>query len=320
MDNAKLSNVRVLGVGHLGVAIAAYFNGDTLTSGLDYDPESIRDCKVDNVLQLKEFDGGFGPRMEEILKGERATILNNFSSSLIFIVAQIEGRFQEAIIPPLLKILRSTGALIGFFPILPIGADKKRELEKVQRMKTDLEGALIGFFPILPIGADKKRELEKVQRMKTDLDMLEFIDSEYLLSDSKNQRILDINNRYYKHIWQRVVSVSRVVDNSTALGISLHDIKMLTTLYGPVQVSSFTYPFVNFSIAERDLFEEVNKFPREKIKRIYMVLEIGSDVDSNDVILFVRKVKNRLGNIDFRQGFIHTQGDFGLIVLNFGSF
>ena len=156
--------------------------------------------------------------------------------------------------------------------------------------------------------------------MKTDLDMLEFIDSEYLLSDSKNQRILDINNRYYKHIWQRVVSVSRVVDNSTALGISLHDIKMLTTLYGPVQVSSFTYPFVNFSIAERDLFEEVNKFPREKIKRIYMVLEIGSDVDSNDVILFVRKVKNRLGNIDFRQGFIHTQGDFGLIVLNFGSF
>ncbi len=289
MDNAKLSNVRVLGVGHLGVAIASYFNGDTLTSGLDYDPESIRDCKVDNVLQLKEFDGGFGPRMEEILKGERATILNNFSSSLIFIVAQIEGRFQEAIIPPLLKILRSTGALIG-------------------------------FFPILPIGADKKRELEKVQRMKTDLDMLEFIDSEYLLSDSKNQRILDINNRYYKHIWQRVVSVSRVVDNSTALGISLHDIKMLTTLYGPVQVSSFTYPFVNFSIAERDLFEEVNKFPREKIKRIYMVLEIGSDVDSNDVILFVRKVKNRLGNIDFRQGFIHTQGDFGLIVLNFGSF
>lgn len=289
MGNAKLGNVRVLGVGHLGVAVASFFNGDTLTSGLDYDPESIRDCKVDNMLQLKEFDGGFGQRMDEILKGERSTILDNFSSSLIFIVAQVEGRFQDAIIPPLLKILRSTGALVG-------------------------------FFPILPIGADKRREMEKLQRIRSDLDMLDLIDSEFLLSDSKNQRMLDINNQYYRHIWQKVLSISRVVDNSTALGISLHDIKMLTTLYGPVQVSSFTYPFVNFSIAERDLFEEVNKFPREKIRRLYMVLEIGSDIDSNDVITFVRKVKNRLGNIDFRQGFIHTQGDFGLIVLNFGSF
>ncbi len=289
MVNAKLENVRVLGVGHLGVAIASYFNGDTLTSGLDYDQESIRECKVDNVLQLKEFDGGFGPKLEEVLRSERSTILDNFSGSLIFLVAQTEGRFQEAIIPSLLKILRSTGAFMG-------------------------------FFPIIPIGADRKREMERVQRMKSDLDMLEFIDSEYVLSDSKNQRILDINNQYYKHIWEKVVSMARVVDNSTALGISLHDIKMLTNLYGPVQVSSFTYPFVNFSIAERDLFNEVNKLPREKIKRIYMVLEIGSEVDSSDVISFVRKIKNRLGGIDFRQGFIHTQGDFGLILLNFGSF
>jgi hypothetical protein len=289
MGNAKLGNVRVLGVGHLGVAVASYFTGDTLTSGLDYDPESVRDCKVDNILQLKEFDGGFGQKIDEILRGERSIIIDNFSSSLIFIVAQIEGRFQDAIIPPLLKILRSTGALIG-------------------------------FFPILPIGADKKKEFEKVQRIKSDLDVLDLIDSEYLLSDSKNQRILDINNRYYKHIWQKVVSISKVVDNSTALGISLHDIKMLTTLYGPVQVSSFTYPFVNFSIAERDLFEEINRYPRDKIRRLYMVLEIGSDIDSNDVITFVRKIKNRLGSIDFRQGFIHTQGDFGLIMLNFGSF
>jgi hypothetical protein len=289
MVNARLENVRVLGVGHLGVAIASYFNGDTLTSGLDYDSESIKDCKVDNVLQLKEFDGGFGPKLEEVLRSERSTVIDNFSGSLIFLVAQIEGRFQEAIIPPLLKILRSTGAFMG-------------------------------FFPIIPIGADRKREMEKVQRMKSDLDMLEFIDSEYVLSDSKNQRILDINNQYYKHIREKVVSIARVVDNSTALGISLHDIKMLTNLYGPVQVSSFTYSFVNFSIAERDLFNEVNKLPREKIKRIYMVLEIGSEVDSSDVISFVRKIKNRLGGIDFRQGFIHTQEDFGLILLNFGSF
>lgn len=289
MAETKLGNVRVLGVGHLGVAVASYFNGDTLTSGLDYDPESIRDCKVDNVLQLKEFDGGFGPKIAEVLSRERGTILDNFSGNLIFLVAQIEGRFQEAIIPPLLKILRSTGAFIG-------------------------------FFPIIPIGADRKRELEKVQRVKADLDMLELIDSEYILSGSSNQRVLDINNRYYKYIWEKVVSIARVVDNSTALGISLHDIKMLTTLYGPVQVSSFTYPFVNFSIAERDLFEEVNKMPREKIRRIYMVLEIGSEVDSNDVIMFVKKIKNRLGNIDFRQGFIHTQGNFGLILLSFGSF
>ncbi|MCL4447570.1 MAG: hypothetical protein M0Z77_09930 [Thermoplasmatales archaeon] len=289
MADVKLGSVRVLGVGHLGVAIASYFNGDTLTSGLDYDSESIRDCRVDNALQLKEFDGGFGSKMNDLLGMERKTILDNFSGNLIFVVAQTEGRFQEAIIPPLLKILKSTGSFMG-------------------------------FFPIIPIGADKKRELEKVQRMRTDLDMLEFIDSEDILQDSKNQRILDINNRYYKHIWEKVVSIARVVDNSTALGISLHDIKMLTNLYGPVRLSSFTYPFVNFSIAERDLFEEVNKLPREKIKRIYMVLEIGNDVDSSDVILFVRKVKNRLGNIDFRQGFIHTQGDFGLIILNFGSF
>ncbi|MCL5407791.1 MAG: hypothetical protein M1518_00285 [Candidatus Thermoplasmatota archaeon] len=289
MAETKLGNVRVLGVGHLGVAVASYFNGDTLTSGLDYDPESIRDCRVDNVLQLKEFDGGFGPKIVEVLTSERNTILDNFSGNLIFLVAQVEGRFQEAIIPPLLKILRSTGAFIG-------------------------------FFPIIPIGADRKRELEKVQRVKADLDMLELIDSEYILSGSSNQRVLDINNRYYKYIWEKVVSIARVVDNSTALGISLHDIKMLTTLYGPVQVSSFTYPFVNFSIAERDLFEEVNKMPREKIKRIYMVLEIGSEVDSNDVIMFVKKIKNRLGNIDFRQGFIHTQGNFGLILLSFGSF
>jgi hypothetical protein len=289
MAEVKLGNVRVLGVGHLGIAIAAYFNGDTLTSGLDYNPESVMECKVDNALQMKEFDGGFGTGVSDILGRERKTILDNFSASIVFIVAQAEGRFQEAIIPPLLKILRSTGAFMG-------------------------------FFPIIPIGADRKRELEKVQRFRGDLDMLEFVDSEYLLSDSKNQRILDINNRYYKHIWQKVVSIARVVDNSTALGISLHDIKMLTNLYGPVKVSSFNYPFVNFSIAERDLFEEVNKLPREKIKRIYMVLEIGSDVDSNDVILFVKKVKNRLGNIDFRQGFIHTQGEFGLIILSFGSF
>ena len=110
------------------------------------------------------------------------------------------------------------------------------------------------------------------------------------------------------------------MNNSTALGISLHDIKMLTNLYGPVQITNFTYPFVNFSIAERDLFEEINKLPRDKIKRMYMVLEIGSEVDSNDVITFVKKVKNRLGTVDFRQGFIHTQGDFGLIILNFGTF
>lgn len=289
MNDTKLGSVRVLGVGHLGVAIASYFSGDTLTSGLDYDPESIRDCKVDNVLQLKEFDGSFGPQLEEVLKNERGTIVENFSSNLIFVVAQIEGRFQEAILPPLLKLLRSTGALIG-------------------------------FFPIIPIGADRKREIEKVQRMKSELDVLEIIDSEYVLSDSKNQRILDINNQYYKHIWQKVVSLAKVVDNSTALGISVHDIKMMTNLYGPVRISSFDYPFVNFSIAERDLFDEVNKLPRDKIKRIYMVLQVGGEVDSNDVILFVRKVKNRLGSIDFRQGFIHAYGDFGMIILSFGSF
>jgi len=289
MAEANLGNIRVLGVGHLGVAIASYFNGDTLTSGLDYDPESIRDCKVDNVLQLKEFDGSYGPKLEEVLRNERSTILDNYSANVIFLVAQIEGRFQEAIIPPLVKILRSSGALIG-------------------------------FFPIIPIGADRKREMEKIQKIKPDLDVLEFVDSEFVLSDSKNQRILDINNQYYKHIWQKVVSIARVVDNSTALGISLHDIKMLTNLYGPVRITNFTYPFVNFSIAERDLFEEVNKLPRDKIKRMYMVLEIGSEVDSNDIITFVKKVKNRLGTVDFRQGFIHTQGDFGLIILNFGTF
>jgi uncharacterized protein (DUF2164 family) len=289
MVNAKLHNVRILGVGHLGVAVASYFNGDTLTSGLDYDQENIKDCKVDNALQLKEFDGGFGQKIDDLLRREKNVVLENFSGTLIFVVAQIEGRFQEAIIPPLLKLLRSTGAFIG-------------------------------FFPIIPIGADRKREMEKVQKMKADLDCLEFIDSEYILSEVRNQRIMDINTQYHNSIWQKVISIAKVVDNSTALGISLHDIKMQTGLYGPVKISSFSYPFVNFSIAERDIFEEINKMQREKIKRIYMVLELGNEVDSNDVIMFVKKVKNRLGSIDFRQGFIHTQGDFGLILLNFGSF
>ncbi len=289
MADSKLRNVRVLGVGHLGVAIASYFNGEALTSGLDYDSESLLNCRVDNALQLKEFDGGFGQKIGETLMRERGTILDNFSGSLVFVIAQIEGRFQESVIPPLLKILRSAGSFTG-------------------------------FFPVIPIGSDKKREAEKIQRMKADLDMLEVVDSESLLSDSPSQRVLDINIRYYKHILEKVSSIARVIENSTALGISLHDIKMLTNLYGPVRVSRFVYPYLNFSIAERDFFDDIGRLPRDKIRRIYAVLEIGSEADSTEVISFIRKIRNRLGNIDFRQGFIHSQGDFGLIVLTFGSF
>lgn len=289
MVDPRLGNVRVLGVGHLGVAVASFFSGETHTAGMDYDSESIKYAKVDRILQLKEFDGRLDQNIDKALTKEKRLILDSFSGNLIFVIAQIEGRFQEVIIPSLFRLLKTTGAFIG-------------------------------FFPIIPIGADRKRAMEKVLRVKKELDMLEFVDSENVLSDSKNQRVLDINNQYYRRIWQKVMSIAKVVDNSTALGISLHDIKMLTNLYGPALVSSFTYPFVNFSIAERDLFEEVNKIPRERIKRIYMVLEIGSEVDSNDVILFVRRVRNSLGNVDFRQGFIHTHDNFGLIVLNFGSF
>jgi hypothetical protein len=289
MANVKLNNVRILGVGHLGIAVASHFNGDTLTSGLDYGTDSVENFKVDNILQVKEFDGGFGKKMDDVLTRERNVVLENFSGTLIFLVAQTEGRFQEAIIPPLLKLLRSTGAFVG-------------------------------FFPIIPIGADRKREMEKVQKMKGDLDAVELLDSENILSEAKNQRIMDINTQYHNRIWQKVISIAKVVDNSTALGISLHDIKMQTGLYGPVQILSFSYPFVNFSIAERDVFDAIDRMPREKIKRMYMVLELGNEVDSRDVITFVRKVKNRMGSIDFRQGFIHTREDFGVIVLNFGSF
>lgn len=288
MISAKLNNVRVLGVGQLGVSVASYFNGITLTSGLDYSPESINNCKVDSALQLKNFDGSFGAKNEELIKKEKNVIMDNLSSPLVFIVAQIEGRFQEAIIPPLLRLFKSSGIFTG-------------------------------FFPIFPIGSQRKRELEKVTRMKRDLDMLEVIDSELMLSATKDQTILDLNSQYYKHILDKIEGISKIVNNSMALGISLHDIKMLTELYGPLQLSVFSYSFVNFSIAERDLFEEIKKMQKDRIKRIYMILEIGNDVDSNDVILFVRKVKNRIGNIDFRQGFIHTEGDFGLIVVNFGS-
>ncbi len=288
MNDAKLGNIRVLGIGQLGVAIASYFNRNTLTSGLDYSPESIKNSRVDNALQLKKFDGTFGSKNEELVRKEKEVIMDNLSSPIVFIVAQVDGRFQESIIPPLLKLFKSSGIFTG-------------------------------FFPIFPIGADRKGEMERLSRMKRDLDMLEIVDSESILSASKDQPILDINSLYHKHIWEKIKGIANVVGNSMALGISLHDIKMMTDLYGPLQLSVFSYSFVNFSIAERDLFGVISKWQKDKIKRVYMVLEIGNDVDSSDVILFVRKVKNRVGNIDLRQGFIHTSGDFGLIIINFGS-
>lgn len=289
MNNRKLENVRVLGVGQLGVAIASYFSGDTLTSGLDYNPGTMTKYKVDNALQLKEFDGGIYQKIETIMKTDRNLILENFSSPLLFLVSQIDGKFQEVIIPPLLKLFKS-------------------------------KGIFIGFFPIIPIGADRKRETERVNRIKGDIDMLEIIDSETLLANSRNQRILDINVQYYNYIWQKISGIAKVVEGSLSLGISLHDIKMMTGIFGPVRVIVLSYPFANLSLLERDFFEEIEKIPREKVKRIYMILEIGSEMDSNDLLIFVKKVKNRLSNIDLRQGFIHTDEEFGLIALNFGSF
>jgi hypothetical protein len=289
MTDRKLENVRVLGVGQLGVAIASFFNGYTMTSALDYNPESMKNYAVDNALQLKEFDGGIYQRIDKIINTDKKVIIDNFSSPLLFIVSQIDGKFQEAFIPALLKLFRSRGIFVG-------------------------------FFPIIPIGADRRKEMEKVNRIKDQIDMVDVLDSEAILTNSKNQRILDINVQYYNYIWRKIRSIAKVVENSTSLGISLHDIKMMTGLYGPIRVIVLSYPFVNLSIVERDFFDELGKIPREKIKRIYMIMEIGEEMDSDQLLLFVKKVKNRLSNVDLRQGFIHTDDEFGLIALNFGSF
>lgn len=289
MSNRKLENIRVLGVGQLGVAVASYFNGIALTSGLDYNPATVKNYRVDNVLQLKEFDGGIYRKIDTIMKKDKSLILDNFSSPLLFIVSQIDGKFQDIFIPHLLKLFKS-------------------------------KGIFVGFFPIIPIGADKRREVESINKMKSDVDLLEIIDSEALLTNSRSQRVLDINVQYYNYIWQIISGISKVMEGSLSLGISLHDIKMMTGIYGPIRVVVLSYPFANLSLLERDFFGEIDKLPREKIRRIYMILEIGSDIDSNDLLVFVKKVKNRLSSIDLRQGFIHTEEQFGLIALNFGSF
>ncbi|MEM0138697.1 MAG: hypothetical protein QW100_03095 [Thermoplasmatales archaeon] len=277
----------VIGVGHLGTAIASHFSGSMNTVGFIYDENFLDQYKVDAILQLKSFNG-YSQNMDETLSRERDNILEYISGRLVFIITQQEGRFQESILKPLTDVERSTGAFVALFLVAPMGSDGR-------------SGAA------------------RIKAVLQDIDMFETVDSELILAQIAGGRVADMNSILYKYIKDRISGISAISENSTALGISIHDIKMYTALYGPLKLFTFNYSYVNFSIAERDIFQVLSQIQRDRIKRVYMFLEIGEEVDSGDLIAFTRRVKNRLGLIDFRQGFIHAKEGFGLIILVFGA-
>jgi len=288
MVRASGRGATVIGIGSLGIAVASNFSDSMETVGFDYAQGGKRSYNVDTLLQIKNFDGSYSSKMDEIFKNERTTLLEYVSGKLVFIIMQSEGRFQEALVRPLLNFEKSIGAFTA-------------------------------LFIIVPIGADRKREMDKVRSISQELDMVEFVDSEQLLSQYDSEKAVDMNNIYYSYIREKIRGINTIAENAISLGISLHDIKMFTALYGPLKLFTFRYSFINFSIAERDFFQAVGGINRDKIKRIYMFLEIGDEVDSTDLITFTRKIRNRLSGVDFRQGFIHTNQGFGIIVLVFSS-
>ncbi len=288
MNDSKSRDLRIIGIGQLGISIAAFFYNTFLTTGIDYNRETFKSQKIDNGIMIKNFDFSLSERMDGIVQVEKETILSNIKSPIVFIIGQTEGKFQETVTPLIIKTLKASGTFIGYFPILPLGVDKKAQLERIK--------AIVNF-----------------------VDVLDIIDSDQLLNRSKNERVVDMNNIFFKAIEGKVLAVLRIITNSTVLGISIRDIKMMTEMYGPIYIKVLSYPFQNFNVIERDFFDHLNTLDLKKIKRLHLVFEIGDDVDAGETISFLKSVKNKLNDLDVRSGFVHTKGNFGLIILHFGN-
>ncbi|MCL5680588.1 MAG: hypothetical protein M1515_00880 [Candidatus Thermoplasmatota archaeon] len=288
MNDSKSRDLRIIGIGQLGISIAAFFYDTFLTTGIDYNRETFKSQKIDNGIMIKNFDFSLSERMDGIVQVEKETILSNIKSPIVFIIGQTEGKFQETVTPLIIKTLKASGTFIGYFPILPLGVDKKAQLERIK--------AIVNF-----------------------VDVLDIIDSDQLLNRSKNERVVDMNNIFFKAIEGKVLAVLRIITNSTVLGISIRDIKMMTEMYGPIYIKVLSYPFQNFNVIERDFFDHLNTLDLKKIKRLHLVFEIGDDVDAGETISFLKSVKNKLNDLDVRSGFVHTKGNFGLIILHFGN-
>ena len=288
MNDSKSRDLRIIGIGQLGISIAAFFYNTFLTTGIDYNRETFKSQKIDNGIMIKNFDFSLSERMDGIVQVEKETILSNIKSPIVFIIGQTEGKFQETVTPLIIKTLKASGTFIGYFPILPLGVDKKAQLERIK--------AIVNF-----------------------VDVLDIIDSDQLLNRSKNERVVDMNNIFFKAIEGKVLAVLRIITNSTVLGISIRDIKMMTEMYGPIYIKVLSYPFQNFNVIERDFFDHLSTLDLKKIKRLHLVFEIGDDVDAGETISFLKSVKNKLNDLDVRSGFVHTKGNFGLIILHFGN-
>ncbi len=288
MNDSKSRDLRIIGIGQLGISIAAFFYDTFLTTGIDYNRETFKSQKIDNGIMIKNFDFSLSERMDGIVQVEKETILSNIKSPIVFIIGQTEGKFQETVTPLIIKTLKASGTFIGYFPILPLGVDKKAQLERIK--------TIVNF-----------------------VDVLDIIDSDQLLNRSKNERVVDMNNIFFKAIEGKVLAVLRIITNSTVLGISIRDIKMMTEMYGPIYIKVLSYPFQNFNVIERDFFDHLNTLDLKKIKRLHLVFEIGDDVDAGETISFLKSVKNKLNDLDVRSGFVHTKGNFGLIILHFGN-
>jgi len=288
MSNAKSNDIRIIGIGQLGISVASFFYDDLMTTGIDYNRETFTSSKIDNGLLLKNFDFASSERMEGIFQAEKGIVIDNLKSPIVFLVGQTEGKFQETIIPIIIKTLKASGVFIGFFAIVPLGADKKSHIAKMK--------------PIFNF-----------------LDVMEIIDSDQLLSSRKLERILDINNIYYNAIKEKISAILKVLNNSNILGISVRDIKMMTEMFGPIYLKILNYSFKNFSVIERDFFEHISSLELSKIKRLYLIFEVSNDIDSTEIISFLKRIKSRIPGIDIRQGFIHSDNDFGLIILHFGN-
>ncbi len=288
MNDSKSRDLRIIGIGQLGISIAAFFYNTFLTTGIDYNRETFKSQKIDNGIMIKNFDFSLSERMDGIVQVEKETILSNIKSPIVFIIGQTEGKFQETVTPLIIKTLKASGTFIGYFPILPLGVDKKAQLERIK--------TIVNF-----------------------VDVLDIIDSDQLLNRSKNERVVDMNNIFFKAIEGKVLAVLRIITNSTVLGISIRDIKMMTEMYGPIYIKVLSYPFQNFNVIERDFFDHLNTLDLKKIKRLHLVFEIGDDVDAGETISFLKSVKNKLNDLDVRSGFVHTKGNFGLIILHFGN-
>lgn len=288
MNNSKSTDIRIIGIGQTGISVASFFFDSLVTTGIDYNRETFETAKIDNGLLIKNFDFSSAERMEGIFQSEKGIVMDNILSPVVFIIGQTEGKFQETLIPLVIKTLKASGSFVGFFAIIPFGSDKKSQTEKMK--------------PIMSF-----------------IDVMEIIDSDQLFSKRKFDRILDMNNIYYNLILEKISAILKVLNNSNILGISMRDIKMMTDSFGPIYIKVLNYSFQNFNIIERDFFDHISSVDLSRIKRLYVIFEVNSEMDSGEILSFLKRVKSRLPGMDIRQGFIHTKDNFGLIILHFGN-